>query len=148
MKTLSQLAQDALNVQDACNLSGVVHGFSRAMTDLRELLPKAGTDEINTHPISVMWSNKIASLTRSDDHKVFYDAYECVQKYASEKPNELRVKDRVKWDTAYKSGNPNIVGTIEALETESGPDYASVRWDGNNMGFCAQVPKERLIKAD
>lgn len=87
MKTLNQLAQDALLVQDACNLSGVVHGFSRAMTDLRALLPQAGTDEINQHPISIMWASKIASLTGAgglSDNDVFAHAYVCVQKYASE----------------------------------------------------------------
>jgi len=84
MKTLSQLAQDALNVQDACNLSGVVHGFSRAMTELREALPQAGTDEINNHPISVMWASKIASLTGADNVQVFAEAYAQVQKCACE----------------------------------------------------------------
>lgn len=62
-KTLTDLAREALAVQDACNLSGVVHGFSRAITRLREVLPNAGTDEINTHPVSVLWADKIAHLT-------------------------------------------------------------------------------------
>jgi len=62
-KTLTDLAREALQVQDACNLSGVVHGFSRAITRLREALPNAGTDEINTHPVSVLWADKIAHLT-------------------------------------------------------------------------------------
>jgi hypothetical protein len=68
MKTMSQLAQDALNVQDACNLSGVVHGFSRAITDLRALIPKASTDEINKHPICLLWADKIAHLTGTQVH--------------------------------------------------------------------------------
>ena len=33
-KTLKELAQQALDIQDACNASGVVHAFSRTMTDL------------------------------------------------------------------------------------------------------------------
>jgi hypothetical protein len=61
-KTMKQLAQDALNVQDACNLSAVVHGFSRTITDLRELVT-SGTDAINQHPICILWADKIASLT-------------------------------------------------------------------------------------
>jgi hypothetical protein len=36
-RTLAQLAQEALTVQDACNLSGVVHGWSRSISRLREL---------------------------------------------------------------------------------------------------------------
>ena len=62
-KTLSDLAREALQVQDACNLSGVVRSFAVAIGRLRELLPHAGTDEINTHPICMLWSDKIASLT-------------------------------------------------------------------------------------
>lgn len=60
--------QDAINVQDACNLSGVVHSFSRVMhliwEEAREL--NQGTEYVNRHPIAVMYSNKIASLTGSD----------------------------------------------------------------------------------
>jgi len=68
-RTIKELAQEALDVQNACNLSGVVHSFSRAMTDLRELARAEGwegTREINTHPISLLFSSKVASLTYSD----------------------------------------------------------------------------------
>ena len=63
MKTIAELAQESLDVQNACNLSAVVHTFSRAMTDLRANLPNAGTDEINQHPIAIMYSSKIEALT-------------------------------------------------------------------------------------
>ena len=62
-KTLKQLAQDALNVQDACNLSGVAHGFSRFFDALSDLDPHMGTDAKNAHPIAKLWSDKIAHLT-------------------------------------------------------------------------------------
>jgi hypothetical protein len=64
-RTLAQLAQEALNVQDACNLTGVVHGYSRALSDLRTHAEAGGhgTDWINRHPIAVAWADKIASLT-------------------------------------------------------------------------------------
>lgn len=64
-KTLKQLAQDALDVQNACNLSGVVHGFSRAMSDLCELVPNTGAR--NTHPVAILWADKIAHLTGTQD---------------------------------------------------------------------------------
>lgn len=66
-KTMKELAREALAVQDACNLSGVVHGFSRAITNLRELLPNAGTDAINHHPVCLLWADKIAHLTGTQD---------------------------------------------------------------------------------
>lgn len=74
MRTIKELAKEALDVQDACNLSGVVHAFSRAITDLRANLPNAGTDEINRHPVCVLWADKIRSLTYAETQ--FSKAYQ------------------------------------------------------------------------
>jgi hypothetical protein len=63
VRTLAQLAQEALDVQGACNLSGVVLGWGRAITELRRNLPQLGTDEINRHPINRLWADKVAHLT-------------------------------------------------------------------------------------
>jgi hypothetical protein len=79
MKTWKELAQEAINVQDACNLSGVVHSFSRTITEVRELLRAEGkesTDNINSHPVCVLFSSKIASLTGSESGMEFAKSYE------------------------------------------------------------------------
>jgi hypothetical protein len=79
-KTIKELAQEALDIQSACNLSGVVHSFSRAMTELRRLEPTLGTDGYNTHPISLLYSSKIASLTGSESGLEFSRAYDwCIK---------------------------------------------------------------------
>ena len=71
-RTLRQLAQEALDVQNACNLCGVAQSFARAMIDLHGHCP-AGTDERNTHPITIAWLDKMNSLagiqswSQSDD---------------------------------------------------------------------------------
>ena len=57
------------------------------------------------------------------------------------KMDRLKIGDRVKLTHGGRTE-----GTIEGLETELGPDYCSVRWDGNTTGFNAQVAKENLIK--
>lgn len=90
MRTLQELAKEVIAVQDACNLSGVVHGFSRAMTDLWNNLQStgAGTAEINRHPISIMWSSKIESLTQSQDFNTFSDAYDWCKAQAQEVASE------------------------------------------------------------
>jgi hypothetical protein len=78
MRTLNELYSEALAVQDACNLTGVVHSFSRAMTDLRAIAREEGwenTADINEHSVSVLWSSKIASLTGSDNPSTFAKAY-------------------------------------------------------------------------
>ena len=63
--TYQQLAQQSLDIQDACNLSGVVHAFSRAMETLRAHPDCTGTDWINTHPIVTLFIDKLASLNRT-----------------------------------------------------------------------------------
>jgi len=73
---MKDLARDAILVQDACNLSGVVSSFARAMEALWKLEPDLGTDARNTHPICVLWSSKIASLTGSDSMVNFSKAYD------------------------------------------------------------------------
>lgn len=68
--SLKEAARDAIAVQYACNLSGVVHSFSRHLTTLwgfaREL--EKGTDWVNQHPICQMFMVQIVWLTvkRSD----------------------------------------------------------------------------------
>lgn len=65
-RSLKDLARNALDVQDACNLSGVVHSFSRDITRLRALLsaePDFSTDKLNRHPICKLYADKIAHLT-------------------------------------------------------------------------------------
>ena len=83
---LRRLAQEALRVQDACNLSGVVLGFSRAMTELRVIEPDKGTAFYNTHPICVIWADKVSQLTgtQSVGHTAVLRAFEEVHKLAEE----------------------------------------------------------------
>lgn len=60
-RTLKELAREAIGVQDASNLSGVVHSFSRAITDLREHGYDSAT--LNNHPITRLWVSKLAYLS-------------------------------------------------------------------------------------
>jgi len=63
-RTIAQHALDALKVQDACNLSGVVHSLDTVVTDLWEEANRIGqgTDWVNTHPIVKAYVDKLASL--------------------------------------------------------------------------------------
>jgi len=85
MKTIVEMARLALDVQDACNLSGVVHSFSQIVTDLRARLEeqgKGGTEAVNRHPICLLFSSKIASLTYSESPSEFQRAYNWCEKEA------------------------------------------------------------------
>ena len=72
------LCKEVLDVQDACNLSGVVHAFSDAIRDLRKVLESEAnfsTEKLNHHPVSVMWASKIGSLTVVDNAAHFASSY-------------------------------------------------------------------------
>jgi len=71
--------QDAIFVQDACNLSGVVRAWSRLVGKIwedAELMGK-GTDWVNKHPINVLFASKVASLTGCEIPSEFSKAYDC-----------------------------------------------------------------------
>ena len=55
----------AREVQDACNLSGVVHSMDETMSDLWAMARALGkgTDWVNNHPICRLYASKIAHLT-------------------------------------------------------------------------------------
>jgi len=65
MTTMKQIAADALLVQSACNLSGVVKSFADATTVIwAEALARGeGTDWVNTHPVSRLYTFQLATLS-------------------------------------------------------------------------------------
>lgn len=69
-RTFADLAREVMQVQDACNLSGVVHAWGRSISRLRVLLDAqraGGTDAVNGHFINVLWADKCASLAGCQD---------------------------------------------------------------------------------
>jgi hypothetical protein len=60
---MKELAKLAIDVQDACNLSGVVHSFSTVISELRNDHNIQSTNDLNTHPICVLFADKINQLT-------------------------------------------------------------------------------------
>jgi hypothetical protein len=60
-KTLRELALEVVRIQDACNLSGVVHAFSRAVTVMRQDFGM-DTPTCNRHPITILYLDKLNQL--------------------------------------------------------------------------------------
>ena len=82
-RSLFVLAREAIDVQDACNLSGVVQSFARVVSDLGKHVQ--GTEARNTHPIVVLFVSKLQSLScGSGDVPGFEAAYSTVQALAAE----------------------------------------------------------------
>jgi hypothetical protein len=71
--------QNALAVQSACNLSGVVIAFAEAMKAICADPDSTGTDWRNNHPIAVLFATQVASLTKvaaiADDLCAYSEAY-------------------------------------------------------------------------
>lgn len=66
VRSWKEMAEEALRIQDACNLSGVVHSFSNIITEVRTRLEaegKGGSDSVNQHPICRLFADKVAHLT-------------------------------------------------------------------------------------
>ena len=69
--------KNAILVQDACNLSGVIHSWSDVMPRIRETLGKGySTTDVNQHPICVLYADKVSDLTGSQRDMAFHNAYE------------------------------------------------------------------------
>jgi hypothetical protein len=85
MANWTELAKNALAVQSACNLSGVVHSFSRDVTKVRENLREEGkesTEGVNEHPVCVLYAAEIAWLTSGTLYAA--DSYEKAYNWAKD----------------------------------------------------------------
>lgn len=89
--------QNALDVQEASNLSGVVHQFSRDMRLICEEVRSngGGTDAINRHPVCRLYSEQIAWLAGAGscaNHGSYLKAYDACKKRAAEPQAEQEAK--------------------------------------------------------
>jgi hypothetical protein len=64
-RTIQELAQEAVFVQNACNFIAVVNGMQRAMADLRA--HGITGDALTNHPIALLWVDKLTSLQGVQD---------------------------------------------------------------------------------
>jgi len=65
--TIQEAARTAIEVQNACNLSGVLASFKEIVHEV--IWPEArrigkGTEWVNTHPIVTLFLSKLCSLNR------------------------------------------------------------------------------------
>lgn len=81
-RSMKELAEEALFIQNACNLSGLVFGLERTMRRFNALNPGMGTDKRNTHPIFVLWTDKLASLTGAQYGQNYGECYQAVETMA------------------------------------------------------------------
>jgi len=69
--TIQQWAQNVLGLQSSMRLDHVVYYFNCFMSDLKELYPSKPTEWYNHHPISLLFADKISSLSGAHFTKSF-----------------------------------------------------------------------------
>ena len=69
--------KQALDIQNACNLSGVVFTFAKVMQAICDEAHEQGqgTDWKNSHSICVLFADKITSLTQCNQEWAYTNAY-------------------------------------------------------------------------
>ncbi len=83
MRSLKELANEVLMVQNASNMLGVSRSFGIAMSDLRTHC--SDSDSVAQHPITRLWISKLESLNGLPmmDQTIFDQAYDEVNKLAA-----------------------------------------------------------------
>ena len=82
IRTMKELAQESMDIQNASNLSGLAHSFSRLITNLRFHLEKEkdfSTEVLNQHAIVRIYLDKMNSLAgiQGYDSNIFTAYDEC-----------------------------------------------------------------------
>lgn len=86
--TLQELAKEAIEVQDACNIGGVSRRFAQVVQEVRQCYsgPAGGasTGQMNQHPIIQLWASKIHSLVGMGFSEIeeFSKAYDACRQMA------------------------------------------------------------------
>lgn len=70
IRSWKELAQDALLVSNACNLSGVILSFARVVIEVRRRLEFEGninTHVVNMHPVCIIYAQAISNITNCNN---------------------------------------------------------------------------------
>lgn len=84
IEQLKHAYQNAVKVQDACNLSGVLNAWSRHQYILRKECPS--DEDLRKHPVNVLFYSKVGSLLgiTHDDVAAYGSAYDRIQERLKE----------------------------------------------------------------
>jgi uncharacterized protein YfaT (DUF1175 family) len=99
------LYQDAIELQDASNASGVVHWLSREALPFiwNEIRQEdgTGTADVNAHPIMVLTVDKLASLAHMNDYgSTSLDRYAEAYRLCEQRAEAIRKANRQEIEAA------------------------------------------------
>lgn len=74
MRTMAEIAQEAMEIQDASNIIAIANGLSNVT---KELLHEHNLshDEIATHPITTLWVSKLICMNSNRTDTNFAEDY-------------------------------------------------------------------------
>lgn len=82
-RTLKELAQEVLAVQNASNPIGIANSYGQAMKHLRDALVEAklpsGSNDVARHPISLLWLCKLTDMAGYSNDKIVEANTTCEQ---------------------------------------------------------------------
>jgi hypothetical protein len=86
MKSIKECAQVALDVQNACNLSGVLASWLEVREALNKCSENSGTAWFRTHPINQLFASKVHDLCAMgiSETDAFSKAYKSCEDLASQ----------------------------------------------------------------
>jgi hypothetical protein len=132
--TIIELAQQSLDIQDACNLRAVVNAFGRAMATLWD---EAGannhsTEWVNNHPIVTLFIDKCSHLNGTQfDNMAVSRAYDAVH-------NIVEGGNAMRWDDWLRDA-AKIIG-VTSLDGDQDAD-------GYSLDFAHAAYKKGLTPA-
>jgi hypothetical protein len=90
MRTLKEMAAEAIAIQNACNPLGLTKTFGQVTQELADRLREQGaasTSDICRHPIFRLWASKLHDLAGMgiSDTDRYGQAYEACRELAEEK---------------------------------------------------------------
>lgn len=92
-RTMQDLVRNALQVQNAVNMSGIVYSFAKDISRLRALMNEQlgnmfSTDKLNKHPVCIMYTSKLESLCHAEHGTFYRNAQEWCEQVLKQKPEE------------------------------------------------------------
>jgi hypothetical protein len=98
---MKQLAQEALDIQNACNPLGLTKGFAQATQELWEhAVIGSSIWETTKHPVFQLWASKIheiAGMGLSDGERYGIAYHMCLELAAGKKETEASAPIHAHW---------------------------------------------------
>lgn len=76
MTPYQRACKNSLDVQDACNISGVLHSFLEDLAAVRAHPGNSGTDWIRRHPVVVLYVDKLFDMVGRPEYTDYAHAHD------------------------------------------------------------------------